>query len=105
MTNREFVQNEEYKGKLVESSVAAILNVFDENNFPYYIKKNHLLDILFITRIVHALIDNHFQQPNTIRPMLDQLYQTMVLKLEEDKTFNNLWKKINEDNKENTHQK
>ena len=39
MNNRELIQNEEYKAKLVELSVAAILNVFDENNFPYYTKK------------------------------------------------------------------
>tara|TARA_B100000953_G_scaffold249158_1_gene211558 strand:+ start:161 stop:472 length:312 start_codon:yes stop_codon:yes gene_type:complete len=103
MTNREFVQNEEYKSKIVESSVAAILNVFDENNFPYYTKQNHLLDILFITQIVHALVDNHFQQPNTIRPMLDKFYQTMRLKLAEDKTFKNLWKIINENEEKNTH--
>ena len=102
MTNREFVQNEEYKSKIVESSVAAILNVFDENNFPYYTKQNHLLDILFITQIVHALVDNHFQQPNTIRPMLDKFYQTMRLKLAEDKTFKNLWKIINENEEKNT---
>ena len=101
MTNRKFVQNEEYKSKIVESSVAAILNVFDENNFPYYTKQNHLLDILFITQIVHALVDNHFQQPNTIRPMLDKLYQTMRLKLAEDKTFKNLWKIINENEEKN----
>lgn len=99
MTNREFVQNEEYKGKLVELSVAAILNVFDENNFPYYTKKNHLLDILFITQIVQALVDNHFQQQNTIRPMLDKLYSKMLLKLVQDETFKNLWKKINENEK------
>ena len=99
MTNREFAQNEENKSKLVELSVAAILNVFDENNFPYCTKKNNLLDILFITQIVQALVDNHFQQQNTIRPMLDKLYSKMLLKLVQDEAFKNLWKKINENEK------
>ena len=71
--------------------------------FPTIQKKNHLLDIVFITQIVHALVDNHFQQQNTLRPMLDKFYQTMRLKLTDDTTFKNLWKIINENEEKNTH--
>ena len=84
-----------YSSNLVQQAVFELIATFKKNNFPYNKKKEHLLDLIFVSRILHAMIDNQYQRPNYLRPNLKLIHQALLKQLKSDGEFDQLWKDIN----------
>ena len=79
---------------LVEKTIFEIVEALKKNDFPYHQKKDHMLDIIFIGRIINAMIDNHFETTNPLRPSLKRIHEVLIKQLNQDDDFNLLWKEM-----------
>ena len=89
---------QKYKNKkyidLVEKIIFEILETLKNNDFPYHEKKEHMLDIIFIGRVINAMIDNHYEATNYLRPSLKKIHEVLIKQLNQEEKSYLLWNEL-----------